>query len=645
MSAKNRLLLALSILLLLLALGSLLSPFVLTHTVALWLRYEAQRSGLTITTSEIRAPFLHPVEILGLHVLRPGVGGAHFEMSAPHVEAGFRLASLFDRSERSRPLRSLRIEHARVVLRGRALASAGNVDWATLGSLLPEEFEISADDILCAQSLARVELHDTRISGTTRGSGALTIGSIELGGPYLQKTFADVHGVTRWQDGRLTIGAIRLLEGLSIDSLALDLRRLRATRIAAEGSVTVFNGNLRANLATERTGSTRMWEAAGSASGVSLSQLAPALGWTEPVNGSLRASKFSFRGDPRDLLHATASLWTELTGFNWRERNADVIMIGANYYERTVQLQELYIKQRGNELTLSGETSLSANWLNPDFRGDVSGSIGDLGEFAELLGAETDAFAGKVAIRGRVHAHERKVDGELALTGDALKIFRTPVDSLTARLTLDSPRMQLTQFELRRGEDFLRGTGQVDFSRRRTFELSGDSWCHDLNQYDARVPLLGPLTGTLFTQLDASGDDTNCTLTLGVQTDDAKGSAHGVLRDNALALDSCSVTINDITAAFSGAINFQDRKNITATFSPATELHFPQELESSANCLRGIALQQGDSGVPLSQMAITARQLTLADPTGATRTLSLCDKDEAGTQPLPLSVPARSPSQ
>src|SRR5258707_1075412 len=38
----------------------------------------------------------------------------------------------------------------------------------------------------------------------------------------------------------------------------------------------------------------------------------------------------------------------------------------------------------------------------------------------------SDSFAGKVAARGRMHAHERTVDGDLALTGDALKIFRVP---------------------------------------------------------------------------------------------------------------------------------------------------------------------------------------------------------------------------
>jgi hypothetical protein len=334
MASRNRLLLVLSFILLALVLASFLSPFFVERGLALWLRYQAGPSGVTITTGEIRAPLLRPVEIHDLRIVRAGVGSDHLQIDAPRVTATFRLAALFDRSERSRPLRSLVVEHARVALRGRGLETAGNIDWETLGRLLPEQFELSADELLFEQRLGRVEMRDVHISGSNGRSGTLAIASLALRGPYLQKRFADIRGVTRWQDSRLTIGSIHLLEGLGIDSLALDLSRLRATRIAADFAMTVFNGNVRANFATERKNKTRLWEAAGSASGISLSQVAPALGLTEPLNGSLRASKFSFHGDPRDLFHASASLWTELTEFSWRERNADVIMVGANYYER-----------------------------------------------------------------------------------------------------------------------------------------------------------------------------------------------------------------------------------------------------------------------------------------------------------------------
>jgi hypothetical protein len=641
MAAKSKLLLPLSVILLALVLTSFLSPFFVARAVAFWLRYEAGRSGLTITTGAIHAPFLRPVEITDLRIVRAERDGAHFQMDASRVEAAFRVAALFDRSHRACGLRSVRLEHARVILRGRARETGGSIDWKALHALLPEQFDLGADELLFEQSVGRLEIHDAHISANNSRSGTLAIASMELSGPDLRKNFADVRGVTRWQDSRLTIGSLHLLSGLDIDSLELDLTRLQSARVAAELAVTVFNGNLRANVATEHTGKTRLWEIAGSASGISLSKIAPALGLTEPLQGSLRASKFSFRGDPRDLLHATASLWTELIGFSWRERNADVIMIGANFYQRTIQLQELYIKQSDNELTLSGETQLSADWLNPDFRGDVAGSINDLGEFAELFGASANAFAGKVAVRGRVHAHERRVDGELAITGDALKFFRNPVDSLTARLTLDSPRVHLDQFELRRGEDFVRGSGQIDFAHRKEFQLSADSWCHDLGEYDARVPLLGALAGNLFSQIDATGDERTSNFSFSAQTADSKLSARGALHDMSVAISSLTLSVNEVSAAFTGTMNLADDKNLV--LSPAGDLRLAQAPQEGV-CLRGIDFHQADTGTPLSQAVITQHELALSAPGSTAQTFQLCTGKDTPAQPLQINVPAPSPA-
>jgi hypothetical protein len=645
MAGKNKLLLVLSFILLALVLASAFSPFLVARGVALWLRYHAGRSGLTITTGEIRAPLFRPVEIRDLRIVRAGVGRDHLQIDAPRVEAAFRLLALFQPSEHSRPLRSLRLEHGRVVLRGRALESASDIDWSGLAALLPEQFDVSADQLLFEQPLGRVEMHDARISGNTARSGEVTVASFQLRGPYFQKTFADIHGVTRWQDSRLIIGSLHLLDGLEIDSFAIDLTRLHSSRIAAELSMKVFSGNMRANFATEGNGKTRLWEAAGSASGISLSQLGPALGMTELLTGSLRASKFSFRGDPRDILHATASLWTELTGFSWRERKADVIMVGANFYERTVQLQELYIKQRNNELTLSGETALSADWLNPDFRGDISGAINDLGQFAELFGAAADTFGGKVAVRGRVHAHEHKVDGDVALTGDALKVFRNPVDSLTARFTLDSPHVHLDQFEIKRGEDFVHARGQVDFVQQRKFALSAESSCRDARDYQIEVPLLGSLSGSLLTHLDAKGDENAATISFSAQTPAQtpaqKFSAHGVLRGGLVALDNLTVAMNDATAAFTGTLTVAEPRKLSV--SPLSDVRLAQPLDDKV-CVRGLDLRQGDFGSPLSRIVLTEDQIALTDPVSTTHKLSVCPEEQSAAQPLQLSLPASTPS-
>src|SRR2546430_3383736 len=533
-----------------------------------------------------------------------GLDAEHFEFDAGRIEAGLSFAAFFGKSEKSHLLSSLRVEHAKFFIRGRAPLSAGPIDWIALDRLLPERFEIFADQLRLEQPFSFVAFQDAKISGSKGNSGLLSVGTVEIRAPFLEKRFTRVRGVTRWQDDRLSVGSINLLEGFAIDSLVIDLTALRTGRVGTDLGVSLLGGKMRANIATERPGKTRIWEAAGTASGISLPQLANALGLTVPVEGMVHGSKFTFRGDPRDFLNATASIWTELTGFSWRERNADVIMLGANFYGHTVQLQQLFIKQRRNELTLSGETAIGTEWLNPDFRGDISASINDLGQFAELFGASPDSFAGKVAARGRMHAHERTVDGDLALTGDALKIFRVPVDSLTARVGLESGRAQVDQLELKRGEDFLRAQGKIDLAQKKTFTFSAESWCHELGDYALEFPVIGKLAGTLSAKLTGAGDANSFSSTVSGQADQFSFSAHTNWRTDAIAVNSLKLKVSaNAEAELKGTIDLTDRKHLRANLSSADELQCNGPFANQA-CVDGFELREGDVGAPFSEITL-----------------------------------------
>jgi hypothetical protein len=78
MRRRKKLLLALSILLLALALASLFTPLMMERSIPIWLRFQASRSGLAIGFTDIHAPFLRPVQIRNLQITSAGVGGAHF---------------------------------------------------------------------------------------------------------------------------------------------------------------------------------------------------------------------------------------------------------------------------------------------------------------------------------------------------------------------------------------------------------------------------------------------------------------------------------------------------------------------------------------------------------------------------------------
>ncbi|PYK58005.1 MAG: hypothetical protein DME43_12935 [Verrucomicrobia bacterium] len=642
MSLRKKPLLVPGFVLLALVLVRFVMPPLMEHSIAAWLRYEARRSGLVLDFSEIHAPLFHPLEIRELKIVGAGLDAEHFEFDAGRVEAGLSFAAFFGGSEKSHLLSSLLIEHAKFFIRGRAPLSAGPIDWTALARLLPERFEIFADQLRLEQPFSLLLFQDTKVSASKGNSGILSIGAVEMRAPFLEKHFAHVRGMTRWQDDRLSIGSINLLEGLTIDSLVIDLTGLRTGRVGTDLGVSVLGGKMRANIATERPGKTRLWDAAGTASGISLPQLASALGFTVPVQGMVRASKFTFRGDPRDFLNATASIWTELTGFSWRERKADVIMLGANFYGHTVQLQQLFIKQRRNELTLSGETAIGTEWLNPDFRGDISASINDLGQFAELFGASPEAFAGKVAARGRMHAHERTVDGDLALTGDALKIFRLPVDSLTARIGLESGRAQVDQLELKRGEDFLRAQGKIDLAQKKSFTLSAESWCHELRDYALEFPIIGTLSGALSTKLTGAGDESSFSSTVSGQTNQFSFSAQTNWRSDAIAINSLKINLSDTAAAeLKGTIDLTDPKHFRANLSSANELRCDGPL-ADKGCAHGLELHEGETGLPFSEIALDGRDLTLrqSSPTAIAQSIKLCDEGEPG-QPVQINIPRR----
>src|SRR5204863_2007737 len=642
MSLWKKPLLALGFVLLALVLLNFGVPPLMEHSIAAWLRYEARRSGLVLGFSEIRAPLFRPVEIRELKIVGAGLDADHVEFDAGRIEAGLSFSAFFGRSEKSHLLSSLRVEQAKFFVRGRAPLSAGPIDWTALARFLPERFEIFADQLRLEQPFSLLTFQDIKVSASKGNSGILYIGAVEMRAPFLERRFAHVRGVTRWQDDRLSVGSVNLLEGFTVDSLVIDLTGLRIGRIGADLGVSILGGKMRANIATERPGKTRHWEAAGTASGISLPQLAGALGLTEPVQGMVRGSKFTFRGDPRDFLNATASIWMELTGFSWRERKADLIMLGANFYGHTVQLQQLFIKQRRNELTLSGETAIGTEWLNPDFRGDISASINDLGQFAELFGATPKTFAGKVAARGRMHAHERTVDGELALTGDALKVFRLPVDSLTARIGLEAGRVHVDQLELKRGEDFLRAQGKIDLAQKKTFTVAAESWCRELGDYPLELPMVGTLSGALAAKLTGAGDENSFSSTVSGQTNQFSFSAQTNCRSDAIAVSSLKVKLSDTAEAeFKGTIDLIDPKRFRASFALATELHC-NGVFADKDCAHGVQLQEGEAGAGFSQITVDGRVLTLSEPSqpDVLQSVKLCDEGESG-EPLQINIPKR----
>jgi hypothetical protein len=143
-------------------------------------------------------------------------------------------------------------------------------------------------------------------------------------------------------------------------------------------------------------------------------------------------------------------------------------MLGASYSSRQIDVEQLYVKQRRNELTLSGELALPARSSDlPDLRGDISATIADLGDFARLLGGIPGDFAGQLAVNGSATAQQRNFAGQLAVSGKALKLFGAPIDAVDAHMLLSRSAVELDSCELRRDSASLPPLsirGSCDFS-------------------------------------------------------------------------------------------------------------------------------------------------------------------------------------
>jgi hypothetical protein len=161
-------------------------------------------------------------------------------------------------------------------------------------------------------------------------------------------------------------------------------------------------------------------------------------------------------------------------------------MLGASLYSQQIQLQQLYIKQKTNQLTLSGQASFSSkssDWLSPDFRGDIAATINNLGDFTTLFGAKSGDFAGKLIVEGALNTRARQLGGNLMIEGTALTLFKTAIDSLSAKLNLKASELEIEQLEMKRKNDSLGGTGKIEMSGEHNYSGTLDVRVDNLLDY------------------------------------------------------------------------------------------------------------------------------------------------------------------
>ena len=236
--------------------------------------------------------------------------------------------------------------------------------------------EISNASLRLENGALQVDLRGLDLSASEIAAGRMLVRDVKISAPFFHQEFRNLRGAASWENDRLTLGAIEITRGIDLESVTADFAHLKQRQVGMEMNLDAFGGKLRASISIENQSDGTLWNVAGTAAAVSLTEMSDAAQLATPARGSVRASKFTFRGDLRDISHATASIWGEVTGLTWRDRTAETIMLGASLYNRHIQVEQLYVKQLRNEFTLTGEYLLpekSSDWLSPDFQGDISG--------------------------------------------------------------------------------------------------------------------------------------------------------------------------------------------------------------------------------------------------------------------------------
>lgn len=473
-------------------LGICLTPLLVAAGLRLWIARTARQEGLRIEFAKIETPLWRPVVVHKVQIASQTDAPFRVMIEADRIEFDLDFAALLNRS-RGRFLRSLTGEAIGIDIRRNLQPPSApqRFAWRTLEDLLADNFKFSGVQLHVENGNTVIDLHNGMLSGAQIEAGAFSASDITVESPWFRKSFSHLRGATSWQEKRLTVGALTLLRGLDLDAITIDLSHIGESRLGLEMALDAFGGKFRAHISSEDRGDKRTWDVAGAASEISLAQMSDALDLTDRASGSLHACKFTFRGEATNLREATATIWAEVTGLTWRDRTADTIMIGTSLYNRQVQVQQLFVKQRNNQFNLSGESALPqtwSDWLNPDFRGYISASIKDLGDFARLFGARAPDFAGQIDIGGNVTARERKLAGQLSVSGSSLILFRAPFESLSVDLILKESRLEIANLELLRGHDSFRGQASLDLAGDRTYTFTFTSSFADIADYAGLIP-------------------------------------------------------------------------------------------------------------------------------------------------------------
>jgi hypothetical protein len=379
----------------------------------------------------------------------------------------------------------------------------------------PTHLEIAEGDfVLRAGKAGDREMHlaGTHVTVSALEPGEITIDRLTVRRGDFQRHFDQLRGTTALNGTRLAVADLKLAPALTLQRVTTDLAvdAEGASRVSFEFAA--FDGTVRGELQAQAREGQPEVELAGTFTQISVASLAQFLQFSEKAGGTIKEGKFLFRGSPRVLEKATVSTRFEATAFQWGNRQWNSLVLGATVVEGRIEIPEFRLQQAHNALTLKGTLDLpdgGTPWWETAFSFDVAGRIANLTELSALFGPGFSDTAGQVSIDGSIRREKAAFAGQLIVAGKQLAYRGVPIDLLNAAIKLEGNDFQVVNFDMARGDDFLRGKGTINILGEKRYTGEVKLAVEDLTRY---APLLvapiapAPLAGGLV--VNWSGDGT-----------------------------------------------------------------------------------------------------------------------------------------
>jgi hypothetical protein len=432
--------------------------------------FEAWRHGGAVQIARISGSVLEPVTFFGTHYARESGGGAVVRIEVKEATARFSWRNLFKRNS-ARWLERVELDGVAGKMTFPVAQPAGAERWEPRRWLphmqlapIPGRIEIRGLDFVFQAYDDYVRLQDARCTLSEAEPGVITAGQLVVKQPWLQRTFRELRGATWIDEAEVGIADIALEPGVKVERVAADVKELASGRLNATAQCAAFDGVLRFE-ASVLPSAAAAAEITGTLAGVNVAKLAAFLATPSAAGGTIKDGKFSFRGSPRRLAEATATVRIDASNFQWDARQWDSLVLGARLMGGRLEVPQLVLLQGKNRLDVDGEFSLPAagrRWWQSAFDARIKAQIDDLTALSALLLPEFRYAAGQATIKGAIRGRDENFDGELIVNGSALQWRTAPIEELQAALTFSGSELHVSNLAIFNDGDFVRGRGRVN---------------------------------------------------------------------------------------------------------------------------------------------------------------------------------------